>query len=319
MAASNYNEMAHATGTDWDSMDPLYRWDTHFPERLSRLHMDELGPSSPSSVVARRNRRQRNRNSARFKTQPITFDEIKEVDEDRADDEAKKELKHQFAAFSRSMDGILPKNLVQKGQTKESIPKTPAGACQAAEASGPSDAEGNKLHPAGDLSLRGSVSSPALEAGASSTNPAAVAGLVVDNLPQFDSARQARRQKRRHKKSISEEPELEKTNDKVENCTWWIEQAISIDYLPCINSTAWMSHLIYHQYLNIYMMMVYIRDRAMRKQAYAYWVFHITNHALSNSLLETKLILGFPRKMRFSTSGLLWSLDKCDVSQWAKW
>ena len=88
-----------------NSLDPLYKFDTHFPDRLGRYKISpETKAPSPSP---RANKRGRDRNNARFKTQPITFDEIKEVDEDSVDD-SKEGLRHQFAAFSRSMDGLVP-------------------------------------------------------------------------------------------------------------------------------------------------------------------------------------------------------------------
>lgn len=89
--------------------DPLFHFETHFPERLSRLHLSP--ESSGNHPVQRKNKRSRAaRQSSRYKTQPITFDEIQEVDEENIKEEDKTEgLKHQFAAFSKSMDGLVPK------------------------------------------------------------------------------------------------------------------------------------------------------------------------------------------------------------------
>lgn len=87
--------------------DPLFHYETHFPERLSRLHLTpDLGPQSPQ----RRNRRTRSsRQDVRYKTQPVTFDEIQEVDEENIHDENAAEEIKSMQAFSRSMDGLLPK------------------------------------------------------------------------------------------------------------------------------------------------------------------------------------------------------------------
>ncbi|KAK3712469.1 hypothetical protein RRG08_002799 [Elysia crispata] len=113
--------------------DPMYNFDTHFPDRLSRLHLQ--GDLHSPSGSFRRKKGRAVRNGARYKTQPVTFDEIKEVDEEPAassaggganDEGAKRgssgerhiagaggtaavHLMGQLQAFSRSMDGLLPK------------------------------------------------------------------------------------------------------------------------------------------------------------------------------------------------------------------
>lgn len=90
--------------------DPLFHFETHFPERLSRLHLNpEFAVGS--HPAQRKGKRSRARLGARYKTQPVTFDEIQEVDEENIKEpETKNEgLKHQFAAFSKSMDGLVPK------------------------------------------------------------------------------------------------------------------------------------------------------------------------------------------------------------------
>ena len=100
--------------------DPLFHYETHFPERLSRLHLTpDLGPQSPQ----RRNRRTRSsRQDIRYKTQPVTFDEIQEVDEENIQDDNNIEGIRQFQAFSRSMDGLIPKvsNKSEKPKTTRS-------------------------------------------------------------------------------------------------------------------------------------------------------------------------------------------------------
>lgn len=116
--------------------DPMYNFDTHFPDRLSRLHLQ--GDLHAPSGSFRRKKGRAVRNGARYKTQPVTFDEIKEVDEEPAatspgasagEGNAKRgssgerhvagpsgitgvHLMGQLQAFSRSMDGLLPKTPV---------------------------------------------------------------------------------------------------------------------------------------------------------------------------------------------------------------
>ncbi|GFR83850.1 hypothetical protein ElyMa_000658100 [Elysia marginata] len=115
--------------------DPMYNFDTHFPDRLSRLHLH--GDLHSPSGSFRRKKGRAVRNGARYKTQPVTFDEIKEVDEEPAATSpggapsegsggqrgssgerhlaagpgsiAAVHLMGQLQAFSRSMDGLLPK------------------------------------------------------------------------------------------------------------------------------------------------------------------------------------------------------------------
>ena len=118
MATANYNEVTNSAepSSDAGKRDPMFHWDTHFPERMSKLH---LSPDHDTPV--RRARKSRSRNAARFKTQPITFDEIKEVDEEPTE-ENKLCIMTQFAAFSRSMDGLLP-------QRTQSASPQPPGDC----------------------------------------------------------------------------------------------------------------------------------------------------------------------------------------------
>ncbi|KAL4233388.1 hypothetical protein ACF0H5_008069 [Mactra antiquata] len=95
--------------------DPLFHFETHFPERLSRLHLNPEF-SGGNHPVQRKNKRSRAaRQGVRYKTQPVTFDEIQEVDEENVKEQQQPEdktdgLKHQFAAFSKSMDGLVPKH-----------------------------------------------------------------------------------------------------------------------------------------------------------------------------------------------------------------
>lgn len=140
----NYNEVTHSVYPP-ENPDPMYHWDAHFPERLSRLHLS-LEFSSP---VFRRNRRAKERAAGRYKTQPITFDEITEVDEDSSNAagsgasdadqlqgnfrEAKKTpFRNQASGFSRSVDGLVLSGYVLQaksgsstGSDKENTPCDP--------------------------------------------------------------------------------------------------------------------------------------------------------------------------------------------------
>ncbi|CAN7995022.1 unnamed protein product [Ixodes hexagonus] len=55
--------------------------DTTYPEPLSVLRKYALGPEYPQSFFKRQQKKNVRRGS-RFRTQPVTFDEIKEVDEE---------------------------------------------------------------------------------------------------------------------------------------------------------------------------------------------------------------------------------------------
>jgi len=151
MADINYNEATHSIVYTQDGAsvcpgpDPMFHWDVRFPERLSRLHLtSDLSRVHAGTCLSPLGRRQQRRARAdrsaaagRYRTQPITFDEIAEVDEDggnpagqtaTAGDEAvssaattagvtggdaatSKESKvsfmQQMSGFSRSMDGLV--------------------------------------------------------------------------------------------------------------------------------------------------------------------------------------------------------------------
>lgn len=214
-----YNELTHTNQpcSDVNGLDPMYHWDTHFPERLSKLHM------SPdfSSPVARRNRKdRRSRNASRFKTQPITFDEIQEVDEesmgmDEASKMANKEgLRTQFTAFSRSMDGLMPSlnyaklkapepfDLPKKDLSKRGLPRRER------------DSPIQDRLPA-DGASGDSTSDDARQEVTPLVDAANQQPVPIPNLS--DSARNRRqkrfKKKQRHNRSIEEVPEVDKTTE----------------------------------------------------------------------------------------------------------
>ncbi|XP_014669715.1 PREDICTED: uncharacterized protein LOC106810783 [Priapulus caudatus] len=99
---------------------------TAYPERLS------FDRSPQSSFRRKKTRRARMTTSARYKTQPVTFDEIKEVDEDNiAEDSAgatpsdrvkerAEMLKKKLSEFSRTMEELVNtrfENPEQEGAT----------------------------------------------------------------------------------------------------------------------------------------------------------------------------------------------------------
>ncbi len=238
MAAQNYNEVTHNKRIDWSVMDPMYKWDSHFPEHITRLHINDEFHHNRSSSQKRRGGRNRSRNTNRYKTQPITFDEIKEVDEESSSKSTVEEdidgLKSKFTAFSRSMDGLVGSypSVAKKKPTKLSplamdlqtmtensepsptqtisieVPRVPAShsECQVQKSNSV------KIEPQIENQSKSSVQ----ELGATGSGPqenispqelSAIGLKALPNLPQ-DMSR-TRRAKRRQKKGIEEEPELE--------------------------------------------------------------------------------------------------------------
>ena len=207
-ASANYNEVYNAVtlpdgrlGGDPSQKDPMFCWDTHFPERLSRLTItpDFTAPCAPAPATRARNPRKRiNRNAARFKTQPITFDEIKEVDEEsttaaggasggsKPSDETKESLKNQFANFSKSMDGLVVAPFARRGEES-----TPSG--------------GTISKPSPLASAQASCSSEEDHIGESHLHRGGSATSATIQRQQF-----RQRRKKRHTKSIEEAPELDK-------------------------------------------------------------------------------------------------------------
>ena len=208
MAAANYDEVTHSAGAinhDCNRIDPLYKWDTHFPERFSRLCVTP--DFSGGGAGQRRQKRGRARNAGRFKTQPITFDEIKEVDEEPGTTEDRKEgLKNQFAAFSRSMDGLVPgfpvlPPCLRKGAKKYS-PELPHPGCAASAHTEGRDVGTAPAAPSSEQEVQNKKENDdAAVFTAAGLNPA---------LAHVQDISRARRKKRRSRRSIEEEPELEK-------------------------------------------------------------------------------------------------------------
>ena len=111
MSTAQYNELTHEKESWGHPDDPMYTWNSSFPEKFSRLRINELF-GSPSHGPQRRGRVQAR---SRYRTQPVTFIEIQEAEDEEtsaasqklmtgADDEvtsSKSALWSQFEEFSR--------------------------------------------------------------------------------------------------------------------------------------------------------------------------------------------------------------------------
>ena len=69
--------------TALEQLDPLYHFSTHYPDRLNLID-SSLTVNTLTENKLHKSRSNRRKNHARYKTQPITFDEIKEVEEPAA-------------------------------------------------------------------------------------------------------------------------------------------------------------------------------------------------------------------------------------------
>lgn len=119
--------------------------DTPYPEHLSRLHRiitnDYSHPSrSANSSPPSRGRKIRanRRNCSRYRTQPVTFDEIKEVDEDNLDSAEAYDLKSvksmpssagDIATSTSKSHSDLRMDLIRFAQTFDELTKG-ASQCQ---------------------------------------------------------------------------------------------------------------------------------------------------------------------------------------------
>ena len=132
MSSLNYNEVTHAAEYENCSLDPMFYRASRMP-----MHMEEALPAHlPNRKSRLRSRRERN--AARFKTQPITFDEIKEVDEEP--EENKEAMRAQLLEFSKSMEMLVRTPSYRSHKTAKTVTTAvasteDAGARQPQEAS----------------------------------------------------------------------------------------------------------------------------------------------------------------------------------------
>ena len=257
MADINYNEATHSIVYTQDGAsvcpgpDPMFHWDVRFPERLSRLHLTSdlarVHPGTCLSPLGRRQRRARTDRSGavgRYRTQPITFDEIAEVDEDGAnppgqpstagdetassataaaamaagDASTSKDSKvsfiHQMSGFSRSIDGLVPGYMqraaagaVLTGSDKEN---TPCDVKPTQEgASGAVNAAAGSGDPTGSGESRAAAA-----AGSDDVSSAAMMGFQMPAISDISRQRRKRSNRQlRNRNSVPEEVLPERGDD----------------------------------------------------------------------------------------------------------
>ena len=172
----NYNELTNCAEIEGSSLDPMFYYDDRFPNERPKLRTEVPMPASTSGRRSKA-RTRRDRNAARFKTQPITFDEIKEVDEEN--DDNKDALKTQFTAFSKSMEMLVrTPSYRKKDYANTSTPTSDT-----------------------DSSVTSHDVSPSRHAGSTSSLDSA----AVTSRDKFHT-----RRKKRFHRSITEVPDLEK-------------------------------------------------------------------------------------------------------------
>jgi len=104
--------------------------DAHYPEPLSRMHRLETHPNAYRRAVKKKMNR-----TGRFRTQPVTFDEIKEVDEDTLDDETAVTKANRTAGatatsehdLSRSLSAAATAPIQMPASTRRAAPATGSG------------------------------------------------------------------------------------------------------------------------------------------------------------------------------------------------
>ncbi|KAF0288302.1 hypothetical protein FJT64_013289 [Amphibalanus amphitrite] len=128
---------------------PLRSIDAVYPEPLSRMHRLETHPNAYRRAVKKKMNR-----TGRFRTQPVTFDEIKEVDEETVDEESAVSKANRTAGATAQSEQDLSRPL---GAAAASAPMAvPAGPRSRApvESDSPPDGDAEDTFPGYSLSPR---------------------------------------------------------------------------------------------------------------------------------------------------------------------
>lgn len=130
-----------ATGNYRKEIDAVY------PEAMSRLHRKTIMELYPQNFK-RPNKKIRDRQGTRYRTQPVTFDEIQEVDEENLEDgqtamrvaecssKSETDLKTEFKEFSKTLSKRIPRKFDLK-ETENEVIQSPENSTTNVEKSSP--------------------------------------------------------------------------------------------------------------------------------------------------------------------------------------
>ncbi|XP_037086890.1 uncharacterized protein LOC119107527 isoform X2 [Pollicipes pollicipes] len=124
---------------------PLRSVDAVYPEPLSRMHRLETHPNAYRRAVKKKMNR-----AGRFRTQPVTFDEIKEVDEESLDDESAVTKANRTAGATAQSERDLSRPLATAASPPIQVP----AAAHRPAAPSPPDTDAEDTFPGYGLSPR---------------------------------------------------------------------------------------------------------------------------------------------------------------------